>query len=148
MESDFSTRDALSAVATDRRRLGERMTAETRWAAPAQGLAAALLIGAPAFGIPGVFFAFAASCWFLLGVEWLFRKRSGLSISRPAGPRGITLLVLLVVLLCGFSVLSLALWALGLIAWITPLALVGGLLMTLGVVSYDHAYALEVRRAR
>lgn len=147
MESDFEARDAIKAMETDRHRLGERMTAETRWAAPAQGLAAALLIGAPAAGIPAMFFVFAASMGLFLGAELVFRKRSGLSINRPAGPRGMALLVLLTALLCGLSVLALVLWALDLVAWIALPALVGGLVVTLGVVSYDRTYAGEVRRA-
>ncbi|CAO1654010.1 DUF2568 domain-containing protein [Salinibacterium sp. NYA9b] len=148
MESNFGARDALLAVETDRRRLGVRMTAETPWAAPAQGLAAALFLGAPVVGLPGVFFAVAASIGIMVGVELIFRKRSGLSISLPAGPRGIALLILLGVLIGGLSVLSFALWVLGMVAWIVPLALFGGLLTTVCVVGYDRTYAREVRSAQ
>jgi uncharacterized membrane protein HdeD (DUF308 family) len=148
MANDFDARDALLAVETDRQRLGDRMTAETHWAAPAQGLAAALLIGAPAAGIPGVFFVIAASMALFIGVEWVFRRRSGLSISRPAGPRGMALLVLLGVLLGVLSALSYGLWVFDLVAWIAPVALLGGVLMAFGVVSYDRMFADEVRRAR
>jgi len=148
MESNFGASDALSAVEADRRKLGDRMTAETHWAAPAQGLAAALLIGAPAAGIPGVFLVLAASLALFIGIEWAFRRRSGLTISRPAGPRGMALLVALAVLLSGLSLLSFALWAFDLVAWIAPVALVGGLLMALGVRTYDRTYSNEVRRAR
>jgi hypothetical protein len=148
MANDFDARDALSAVDTDRRRLGDRMTAETYWAAPAQGLAAALLIGAPAAGMPGIFFVFAASMALFIGVEWFFRRRSGLSIGRPAGPVGMTLVVLLGLLLGIFSALSYGLWAFNLVEWVVPLALLGGVLMAFGVVSYDRVFANEVRRAR
>jgi hypothetical protein len=148
MANDFDARDALSAVEADRRRLGDRMTAETYWAAPAQGLAAALLIVAPAAGIPGLFLLLAASLALFIGVEWFFRRRSGLSISRPAGPRGMALLVVLGVLLGVFSALSYGLWAFDLVAWIVPVALLGGVLMAFGVISYDRIFANEVRRAR
>lgn len=148
MENDLSARDALSVVKTDRQRLGDRMTAESRWTAPAQGFAVALLIGAPVAGMPGAFFVIAVSIALFVGVEWLFRKCSGLSISRPAGPLGMALLVLLTALVCGLSVLCFILWALDLGGWIVPLALLGGVLMTLGVVSYDRIYVGEVRRAR
>ncbi|MBG6189086.1 hypothetical protein IWX64_000006 [Arthrobacter sp. CAN_A212] len=145
MENDFDVREALDAMEADRHVLGQRMTAETRWAAPAQGLAAALLIAAPAAGVPGVFFVLALSTGLFLAVELVFRKRSGLSISRPAGPRGMALLVLLIALLCGLNVLSWILWALDLLAWIPLSALAGGLIVALGVVGYDRAYAAEVR---
>lgn len=148
MENNFDARDALSAVETDRERLGDRMTAETHWAAPAQGLAAAVLIGAPAAGIPGVFVVLAASIALFIVIEWAFRRRSGLTISRPAGPRGMALLVVLTVLLSGLTMLSSALWAFDLVAWIAPVALGGGLLMALGVRAYDRTYSVEVRRAR
>jgi hypothetical protein len=148
MANDFNARHALSAVDTDRRRLGDRMTAETYWAAPAQGIAAALLIGAPAAGMPGIFFVFAASMAVFIGVEWFFRRRSGLSIGRPAGPLGMTLVLLLGLLLGVFSALSYGLWAFDLVAWIAPVALLGGVLMAFGVVSYDRIFANEVRRAR
>jgi hypothetical protein len=148
MANDFDARDALTAVDTDRQRLGDRMTAETHWAAPAQGVAAALLIGAPAAGIPGVFFVIAASMALFIGVEWVFRRRSGLSIGRPAGPLGMTLVVLLGLLLGVFSALSYGLWAFDLVEWIVPLALLGGVLMAFGVVTYDRTFANEVRRAR
>ncbi|MBX0301245.1 hypothetical protein K2F54_14820 [Cryobacterium sp. 1639] len=148
MESNYDARDSLSAVETDRERLGDRMTAETHWAAPAQGLAAAVLIGAPAAGIPGVFVVLAVGIMLFVGIEWAFRRRSGLSISRPAGPRGMALLVLLTVLLSGLGMVSFALWVFDMAAWILPVAVVGGLLMALGVRAYDHTYSDEVRRAR
>ena len=148
MENDLSAHDALAAVETDRRRLGERMTAETPWAAPAQGLVAALLVGAPAAGFPGVFFVTSASIALAVAVEWMFRKRSGLSISAPAGRRGMALLVLLIVLLCGLTVLSYVLLIFDLTPWIAPLAVFGGVLTALGVVAYDRVYASDVRRVR
>lgn len=148
MESNFDARNALSAVATDRERLGARVTAETYWAAPAQGLGAALLIGSPAAGMPGMFLAMFASIAIFLGVEWVFRQRSGLSISRPAGPGGTVLLVVLAVLLAGLTTLCFTLFAFDLRAWIVPVALVGGLLSALGVVAYDRTFSHEVRRAR
>ena len=47
MESNFEDqRDSaniLETLSTDRGRIGERITAETWWAAPAQGLGAALI---------------------------------------------------------------------------------------------------------
>lgn len=145
MENDFAPDDALATMESDRRLLGERMTAETRWAAPTQGLAAALLIAAPAAGIPAMFFVLAASMGLFLAVEVVFRRRSGLQINRPAGPRGMALLVLITTLLCGLSVLSWILWALGHVAWILLPALVGGLVMTFAVAGYDRTYAAEVR---
>src|SRR5690606_34239468 len=99
MESQFENQrdpaSVLQSLNTDRGRIGERMTAETWWAAPAQGLGVALLIGAPAAGPAWAWLPFVLSMGIFVGVEVLFRRRSGLGITRPAGPRGLWLLIAL-----------------------------------------------------
>lgn len=142
-----AARDALAAIGDDRERIGRLMTAETWWAAPAQGLGTAVLVAAPAAGLFWAIMIMAASTWIFLGIERLFRKRTGLSISRPAGPRGLVLVIGLGVLIVVGVGVSVALSLLGLQGWIFAVAAVAGILTALGVAAYDRIYAAEVRRA-
>lgn len=142
-----SVRESLKAIRADRGRIGERITAETWWGAPAQGLGAALLVVAPAAGLTWAWLPFVLSMGIFIGVEVLFRKRSGLGITRPAGPRGFWLLVALSLIICFSLMVSLLLALLGLIGWIVAVAVAGGVVTALIVVEYDRAYAAEVRHA-
>lgn len=143
-----SARDALDAIGNDRGRVGDRMSAETWWAAPAQGFAAALLVAGPSAGLQWAWLLFLASMMVSVGVEVFFRKRSGLSISRPAGPRGRALLIGLIFLHLVSLGVSVMFAVMGLRGWILVAAAVAGIYTALGVVAYDRIYAAEVRRAR
>ncbi|MCR2825886.1 hypothetical protein [Microbacterium sp. zg.Y909] len=151
MESHFENqRDpafVLEALSTDRGRIGERMMAETWWGAPAQGLGVALIIAAPAAGLAWAWLPFVLSVGVFVGVEVLFRKRSGMGITRPAGPRGLWLLVALFLIICFSFAFSLGLALFGLTGWVVAVAVAAGIAAALIVVAYDRAYAAEVRRA-
>ena len=155
MESDLedqrdhaSARDVIDAIGNDRGRVGDRMSAETWWAAPAQGFAAALLVAGPSMGLQWAWLLFLASVLVSVGVEVFFRKRSGLSISRPAGPRGRALLIGLIFLHLVSLGVSVMLAVMGLHGWILVAGAIAGIYTALGVVAYDRIYAAEVRRAR
>ena len=137
----------LEVLSADRGRIGERITAETWWAAPAQGLGAALIIVAPAAGLMWAWLPFVLSVGVFVGVEMLFRRRSGFGVTRPAGPRGIWLLVALLLLIFFSCVLSFGLALFGLTGWVVAVAVAAGVATALIVVAYDRAYAVEVRRA-
>jgi len=151
MESHFENqRDAasvLEALSTDRGRIGERMMAETWWAAPAQGLGVALIIVAPAAGWAWGWLPFVLSVGVFVGVKVLFRKRSGFGITRPAGPRGLWLLVALFLIIYFSFVISMGLALFGLTGWVVAVAVAAGVATALIVVVYDRSYAAEVRRA-
>lgn len=151
MESNFENRpdpaSVLKALNTDRARIGERVTAETWWAAPAQGLGTALLVGAPAAGLGWAWAPFVLSVGIFVGVEILFRRRSGFGITRPAGPRGLWLLVALFVIIFFSYVISMALALFGQTGWVIGIAVAAGVATALIVVGYDRTYAAEVRRA-
>lgn len=151
MENHFvNERDpasVLEALRADRGRIGARITAETWWAAPAQGLGATLLIGAPAAGLAGAWLPFVLSVGIFVGVEMLFRKRSGFGVTRPAGPRGLWLLVALFLIMFFSFVLSMGLALFGLTGWVVAVAVAAGVATALIVVVYDRTYADEVRRA-
>ena len=151
MESHFENQrdpaSVLETLSTDRGRIGERITAETWWAAPAQGLGATLIIMAPAAGLAWAWLPFVFGVGILVGVEVLFRKRSGFGITRPAGPRGIWLLVVLFLIIFFSILISLGLALFGLTGWVVALAVAAGVATALIVVVYDRTFAAEVRRA-
>lgn len=151
MESKFENQrdpaSVLEELSNDRGRIGERITAETWWAAPAQGLGAALMIVAPAAGLAWAWLPFVLSVGIFIGIEVLFRKRTGLGITRPAGPRGIWLLVAVFLTTFFSFVISLGLALFSLTGWVVAVAVVTGVATALIVVVYDRAYAAEVRRA-
>lgn len=149
MESESTeARDALAAIDADRGRIGERMTAETWWAAPAQGFATALLVAAPVAGLQWAWVPYVAAVGVFAAVEALFRRRAGVSIGRPAGPLGVLLLVLLALMIVAAVGGAVVLSILELQGWAVALAALTGVLMALGVVGYDRLFAREVRRAR
>lgn len=142
-----SAREALEAISSDRGQIGERMTAETWWGAPAQGLAVALIVGAPAAGLVWVWLPFALGMGIFVGVEMLFRKRSGLGIARPAGPRGLWLLVAFFLNTFFSFAISMMLGLFGMTGWVVAVAVAAGAVTALIVMAYDRAYAAEVRHA-
>ncbi|WP_298037584.1 hypothetical protein [uncultured Microbacterium sp.] len=155
MESDSegqqhvtSAREALDTIANDRERVGKRMRAETWWGAPAQGFGVALLVAGPAAGFQWAWLLFLSSTWVFVGVEVYFRRRSGLKISRPAGPRGLALLVGFTLLILVSLGMSAVLALMGLRGWVLVVAAIAGILAWLGVIAYDRIYASEVRRAK
>jgi hypothetical protein len=151
MKSNFEDQhdpaDMLETLSADRGRIGERVTAETWWAAPAQGLGVALIIAAPAAGLAWAWLPFVLSVGVFVGVEVLFRKRSGFGITRPAGPRGWWLLVPFFLIIFFSVVLSLGLALFGLTGWVVAVAVAAGVATALVVVLYDRAYAAEVCHA-
>ncbi|GMA29474.1 hypothetical protein [Arenivirga flava] len=149
MESESArARETLAALGEDRRRIGERMTAETWWAAPAQGFGSALLVAAPVAGLQWAWVPFIAGAVVFTAVEALFRRRSGVAIGRPAGPLGVLLLVAIGLLHVAAVGGTVVLSVLELHGWAVALAALTGVVMALGVVGYDRVFAQEVRRAR
>lgn len=143
-----SAQDTLDTVNADRQRLAARFTAETWWAAPGQALAIAALIAAPAAGIAGPMSVVAGlAALALFGIEHRFRKRTGISITRPAGPASLAVLITLCTMIVTASVLSLVLATIGGVSSIIALASAGFVVMLVGVVTYDRAYARDLRRA-
>jgi hypothetical protein len=144
-----SARDALDTIAVDRHRLAARFTAETWWCAPAQALAIAILIAAPAAGVAGPMSVLAALATIsLVGIEERFRKRTGISTNRPAGPASLTVLIVLCALIIAAFVISLVLATIGERSWIIASTSAGFLVTLGGVALYDRAYSRDLQRAR
>lgn len=140
-------RQSLQAISADRARIGEKVTAETWWGAPAQGLGGALVIMVPALGLEWAWLPLVLSIGIFVGVEVLFRKRSGLGITRPAGPRGLWILIALMLIFSFALMISLVLSLLGQIGWVLALAVTTGAATAFIVAQYDRAYTAEVYRA-
>ena len=143
-----TARDALDALASDREDIASRFTEQTRWAAPAQGAGVAVLIAAPAAGLPWMAVLSTVAIAILVGVERRFRARTGLSISRPAGPLGMVLLVATILVMVAGVAVSLVLSLAGEPRWVVLVVALGFVLTTSIVVAYDRVYAREVRRVR
>lgn len=146
-ENQSDPASVLASLTTDRDRIGERVTAETWWAAPAQGAAVALMIGAPAAGLEWAWLPFILSMGVFIGVELLFRKRSGFGITLPAGPGGWWLLAGLFIIILIAMASSTALTLFGLSGWAIAVAVTAGVAAALTVAAYDRTYAAEVRHA-
>lgn len=143
-----SARRMLEGIEDDRRGLGLRMTAETWWAAPAQGVGVGLMVAAPTAGLAWGWLLFVTGVSTFFVVESVFRRRSGLSISGPAGPHGVALLVGLGCLVTVALAAAVILSFLGLNAAALGLAMIVGGCFAIGVVAYDRVYAIEVTRVR
>ena len=142
-------REALGMIDGDRRRLAARFTAETWWAAPAQALAVAAVVASPAAGVAGPMSVVTALATIaLVGIDHAFRKRTGISTNRPAGPVSLAVLIALCALIVAAFVTSLALAMIGEHSWIIASTSAGFILMLVGVAIYDKAYARDLRRAR
>ena len=142
-----SAREAIDAIAVDRHRLAARFTAETWWVAPAQALAVAAVIAAPAAGIPGPMSVVTAIATIaLVSIEHHFRKRTGISTNRPAGPASLAVLIVLCTLIVTAFALSLVLATIGEHSWIIASTTAGFTVTLVGVVIYDRAYARDLRR--
>ncbi|PWC07158.1 hypothetical protein [Mycetocola zhujimingii] len=142
-----SAREVLDTISLDRWRLAARFTAEAWWTAPAQALAVAAVVGAPAAGMGGPMSIVAGlATMALVGIEQHFRKRTGISTNRPAGPVSLSVLV---VLCTGFVVAAAASFVLAMngetssVIAVASATFVG---MLLGVVIYDRAYARDLLR--
>lgn len=103
---------------------------------------------APAAGLAWAWLPLTLSLGLFVGVEALFRKRSGFGITWPAGPRGFLLLVAFSLLILFAFAISMGLAVFGMSGWVMVIALTVGVVSSLIVVAYDHTYSAEVRLAR
>jgi len=155
MESDFdagrgpepSARDSLAAIAVDRRRLG-RLASAPPWYYPAVGLGTAVVVASPAFGSPvAMAIACALAATGLAVLPSLFARRTGLSISRPAGAGGVVFLVALALIVLLLLMASVVLVVLDSRPWVALTAAAGFLVQYPGGLLYDRIYRAELSRA-
>ncbi|ROR79993.1 hypothetical protein SAMN06295974_1887 [Plantibacter flavus] len=83
----------------------------------------------------------------LFGIEYNFRKRTGIATNRPAGPASLMVLIVLCAMTVAAFAASLTLATNGELSWIIALASAGFIIMLMGVAIYDRCYARDLRRA-
>lgn len=144
-----SAREALASLTDDRHHVAARLRSQTWWSAPAQGLAAAVFIAAPAAGIAvPMSFVLALSSLAFFGIDRLARTRTGLAPRSTPGRRSLAILIVACVLLVAGFGLSLTLAIIGRPEWILATSLGGLLAMTTASALYDRVSAREVLRVR
>ncbi|MFC4555933.1 hypothetical protein [Georgenia faecalis] len=141
-------REALATLASDRAALADRV-APPRWYYPLLGAATALFVGSPGardgstqsvmvvFGVLGLVF---------LTME--YEKRTGVTVSRAAGPRSLGVAVVLGVVVVALLGVSFALEATGHRAWTGLTAVAAFAAMWGGGACYDRVYDRELRHGR
>ncbi|GAB3618274.1 hypothetical protein GCM10027416_28310 [Okibacterium endophyticum] len=147
-DRNTDAREALSALASDRAALADRV-ATPRWYYPLLGAATALIIGSPGAGNPGgqsMMVAFA--CVGIVFLTMAYQKKTGVTISRTAGPRSLGVAITMGVVIILLLGASFALAATDQRAWIGVTALTAFATMWIGGIIYDHAYLRELRRGR
>lgn len=106
------------------------------------------MIAAPAVGVAGLMSVVTGlAALALFGIEHQFRKRTGISTNRPAGPASLAVLMVLCTTIAAAFVASLVLASNGELSWIIALASAEFIVMLVGVAIYDRSYARDLRRA-
>lgn len=142
-------RAALDSVADDRRTIGRRLTAQTWWSAPAQGLAAGVMILAPLAGVAGpMAIVLALSSLAFFGIDWLARKRTQVTVRNYVGPASLVILIAMCVVIVAAIATSIVLEITGQREWIVAVAAATAVIVGVGSAAYDHVYAKELLRGR
>ncbi len=140
-----SAREALASLSDDRLHVAARLRSQTWWSAPAQGLAAAAFIAAPAAGIAvPMSFVLALSSLAFFGIDRLARTRTGLAPRSTPGRGSLAILIVACVGLVVCLGLSLTLAIIERPEWILATAIGGFVVMTTASALYDRVSAREI----
>lgn len=140
--------EALSVLASDRASLADRVKTP-RWYNPLLAAAIALFIATPAVSDSSY-----QSMVIVFGVLLLvtatmgYQKTTGVTISRPSGPRSLGLVVILGIIVLLLLGASGVLAANGRPEWIGATAAAGFCVMWIGSWQYDRVYDRELRHGR
>ncbi|MFW5415746.1 hypothetical protein J0910_03875 [Nocardiopsis sp. CNT-189] len=138
-------RAALAALQADRAALAERI-ASPWWYHPALAAVMAAFAVSPATSAPGVLVVGGSvALIFLVQAQ---EKGSGLSVTRPAGPRSLAVLLAYGAVAIALVVASLVLAAAGERPWIAATAGLAFASMLGGGLVYDRVYRAELRDGR
>ncbi|SKC69172.1 hypothetical protein SAMN06309945_2756 [Okibacterium fritillariae] len=141
-------REALGALQSDRSALADRV-ATPGWYYPLLALATAAIVGSP-IGT-GTIWQSLLVTFASLGIVFLalaYQKKTGVTITHTAGPRSLTVAIVMGVVIVLLLGVSFALAATGNGVWIIASALAAFLVMWLGGRAYDRAFDRELRRGR
>jgi hypothetical protein len=139
----------LAEIADDRRALVREVTRTKAWYYPAFALLAAIMVWAPAIGSVGQFSVVMALC--VVGItvlESLRERTSGVTMSRPAGRRGWTILIAVGVVFIALIATSFALVVAGRAEFALLCAAVTFAATFAAAWLYDASFRSEVTHAR
>ncbi|WP_017595814.1 hypothetical protein [Nocardiopsis potens] len=137
-------RAALDALQADRAALADRI-ASPWWYHPVLAAIMAAFVASPAAPVPALFITGGS-----VGLIFLVQaqeQRSGLSVTRPAGPRSRAVLFGYGAVAVALVFVSFALVNLDLRAWVAATAGLAFALMLGGGLVYDRVYGAELRNA-
>ena len=139
----------LTQIADDRRALVREVTRTNPWYYPAVSLLAAIVVWAPAIGSPVSFTVVVALCALgLTTLESLRGRTSGVTMSRPAGRRGLAILIAVGVVFIALFATSLALVVAGRAEFALLCAAVTFAVMFVAAWLYDVSFRSEVTHDR
>lgn len=140
---------ALAEIADDRRALVREVTRTSTWYYPAFALLAAIMVWAPAIGSVGQFtVVMALGAVGLIALGSLRERTSGVTMSRPAGRRGWTILTAVGVVFIALLAASFALVIAGQAEFALLCAAVTFATMFVLAWLYDASFRSEVTHAR
>ena len=142
-----AARDALSALHADRQVLAERIRTPA-WYYPSLGIATALIIGSPGMGMPGRSTLVSFGCIGIVFLSLAYRRITGMTVTRMAGPRSLASAVALSSLILLLLGVSFSLTATGHSEWVWATAAAAFVSMWLGGRLYEREYDRELRRGQ
>ncbi|UQN14248.1 hypothetical protein [Gulosibacter sp. ACHW.36C] len=148
-EENFSAADALQQIDSDRASYSERMKTP-RWYYPVLSIAAALVVAAPALIHAGGWnlVVLAVSLAISVSLIFIYRKRTGVSSTKPYGPRSWTVLIVMMALLIMCMVVAGALGGEGLSLWVFAPMLAAIVVFCVGGPIYDRVSIAEYNSVR
>lgn len=139
-----TARAALEALAVDRSVLAERVWTPW-WYHPTLGLIVAAFVGSPAVHDPAAHsMLVTAGCVALVFLMLGYKRVTGLSVSRAAGPRSRARIVIVMVVVAVLFLTSLVLVATGNEPWVLATATAVFLVCFIGGRRYDRIYRQEL----
>jgi hypothetical protein len=143
-----TAREALRALEVDRAALAERVRSPW-WYHLVLGVIVAAFAASPAVestSTRSMLVTFA--CVGLVFLVLAYRRVTGFSVSRAAGPRSRARVVAVLVAVALLFLASMVLAATGAVAWVLAVAAAAFLAVLVGGRDYDRVYGEELRRGR
>ena len=147
LNDETSAREDLAALDADRQVLAVRVRTPA-WYYPLLSLATALIVGSPGAGLPGQFVLVAFGSIGIVFLSLAYQRITGMTVTRTAGPKSLTIVAILGIVMVVLLGVSFALSATGHPVWIYATAAGAFAVMWVGGRLYDRAYSRELRRGR
>lgn len=148
-EENFSAADALQQIDSDRASFSQRMKTP-RWYYPVLSVAAALVVAAPALLNAGGWnlVVLAVSLAISVSLIFIYQKFTGVTSTKPYGPRGWRVLIVMMVLLLACMGLSGTLGVTGQWPWVFVPMAAAIIVFCVGGPIYDRVSIAEYNSVR